>query len=132
MEPFEFLDRYLAQFRKHLARETLLEFVGILMISGFSIFAVGVALVALTPGVTAVRVVAAVAGLGALAAGLRLGLRTRRVLADPERVARLLAERVPGLGLGLAAVVSLRPRLAVEGASDFSPALLHAEAMRDP
>jgi lysophospholipase L1-like esterase len=131
-DPFEFLDRYLADFRRHLARERLLEALAVLAVSGISIFAVAVAVMVLVPAFTALSWIAAAtfaAVVGTLA--IHLGVTVRRRLADTVHLAFLLDRRVPGLGPGLATVLSLRPPPDAAPPARFSAGLLHAEALRD-
>ena len=130
MEPFEFLDRYLSDFKRHLSRETLLELLGILTISWLSIFGVGVAATALTPLVDLLRLGCGMAATLALVLVFRTGFKTHRMLKDDLALAQILSLRVRGLGPGLATVQSLRPRLVTGKPTDFSPALLVAEALR--
>lgn len=132
MEPFEFLDQYLAEFRRHLVRETLLETFGLLALGSFVVFFIGVIVAAIVPIVPVLRWAFAALCIG-LAVGLlaRLGVRVRRFVADPLFLAALLERRVPALGTGLATVCVLRPALVEPcGSPRFSAALLHAEAMR--
>ena len=132
MDPFEFLDRYLADLRRHLALESLLESIAVLAVSVISIVAVSVAALVLSPGFQVVRWVSAAAVIGVTALSTaRLWVRVRRTLADPVGLGFLIARRVPGLGPGLAATLSLRTRLDEPGGPPFSAALLHAEALRD-
>lgn len=126
LDPFEFLYRYLDNFRRSLARERLLEAAAVLAISSLSLFAVAVAVVSLFPSLQAVSVVVLVC-VGAIALVLagHYHFVVRRRLADNVHLALVLRELVPELGTGLATVMSLRSD------ASCSAALLYAEAMRD-